>query len=91
MLLWAMIACLLFSVIRIIKGPSVWDRLLGMNLVSTKIILIIAAFASYSGYSYLLDFAIIYALTGFISTIFISKFLSEHKNVYDREEEPHAD
>ena len=72
------LAFVLLCILRALKGPSIWDRLLGINLVSTKLIIIIAAFASYSGLTYLLDFALIYALTGFICTIFISTFLLEY-------------
>ena len=67
---------LFLSAIRNFKG-SIWDYLLGMNLISTKVILIIVIFAANTGLEYLLDFAIIYALTGFICTIFIASFMSE--------------
>ena len=63
--------------IRVIYGPSVWDRLLGLNLIASKIIIIIIFFASINEMTFLLDFAIIYALSGFIGTIFIALFLSE--------------
>jgi len=63
--------------IRVIVGPSVWDRLLGMNLIASKIIVIIVLFASINNAAFLLDFAIIYALSGFIGTIFIAMFASE--------------
>ena len=76
-ILWIVVSFLLFSVARSIKGPSVWDRMLGMNLISTKVIIIIIVFASSQGIAYLLDFAIIYTLTGFIGTIFISSFIAE--------------
>ena len=62
-----------------VRGPSIWDRLLGMNLIATKTIMIIALFASINGITFLLDFAIIYALFGFIGTIFIALFLSKYK------------
>ena len=74
--LWIMLAFLFFYIITVIKGPSIWDRLLGMNLIATKIIIIIVIFASVSDIGYLLDFAIIYALSGFIGTIFLALFLS---------------
>lgn len=77
--LWALLVCLVFYLVRTIKGPSVWDRLLGMNLVSTKIITMIAVFASINGAGYILDFAIIYALSGFIGTIFVALFLMERQ------------
>ena len=63
--------------IRVAIGPSVWDRLLGVNLISAKIIIIIILYSSITGMTFLLDFAIIYALSGFIGTIFIALFLSE--------------
>lgn len=71
--------------IRVAIGPSVWDRLLGMNLISLKIIVIIILYASISGMTFLLDFAIIYALSGFIGTIFIALFLSERNMRKGRE------
>jgi multisubunit Na+/H+ antiporter MnhF subunit len=58
-----------------------------MNLVATKIIVIIMVFASIYETTFLLDFAIIYALSGFIGTIFITLFLSErNKRKMERED-----
>jgi len=70
-----------------VKGPSRWDRLLVMNLASNKIIVIIIVFASLSGTTFLLDFAIIYALSGFIGTIFLALFLSERREGKKQEDE----
>jgi len=78
-ILWVMFVLLALYLIRVLKGPTIWDRLLGMNLISTKIIVVIIVFASLRGTTFLLDFAIVYALMGFISTIFIALFLSERK------------
>lgn len=66
--------------IRVAIGPSVWDRLLGMNLIASKIIVIILLYASINNSTLLLDVAMIYALSGFIGTIFIALFLSERKS-----------
>ena len=73
--LWIMSAYLLLYFVRAVRGPSIWDRLLGMNLISTKIIIIVIFFASVHETAYLLDFAIIYALFGFIGVIFVALFL----------------
>jgi len=62
---------------RTIEGPSIWNRLLGMNLISTKIILMIVIFASMKNTTYFLDFAIIYAICGFIGVIFLANFMSD--------------
>jgi multicomponent Na+:H+ antiporter subunit F len=61
---------------RAYKGPSVWDRLLSLNLVSTKIFLIVILYASHTEMSFLLDIAIVCALLGFLSIVFISLFFS---------------
>lgn len=77
--LWIMFILLGLYLVRIFKGPTIWDRLLGMNLITSKVIVIIIVFAYLGDITYLLDFAIVYALMGFISTIFIALFLSERK------------
>jgi len=76
-IVWVLSVFLIVYLICIIRGPSVWDRLLGMNLLSIKIVMVIAVYASYSNITYLLDFAIIYALFGFIGVIFIALFVLE--------------
>ena len=74
--------------IRVAIGPSVWDRLLGMNLIASKIILIIIFFSAVMEVDFLLDFAIIYALSGFIGTIFIALFLVERDLTKTEEDKP---
>ena len=74
-ILWIMLVLMSLCMIRIVRGPSVWDRFLGLNLVSSKIIIIIVILASFHEAAYLLDFAIVYVLLGFISTIFTARFL----------------
>lgn len=76
-ILGIMLGLLTPYLIRVIRGPSVWDRLLGMNLILSKTIIIIIVFATIFETTFLLDFAIIYALSGFIGTIFLALFLSQ--------------
>ena len=63
------------SAIRAVLGPTIWDRLLGLNLVSSKITMLIVLYAILTEQTYILDTAIVYALLGFISMIFISRFI----------------
>ncbi|MCL1882425.1 MAG: monovalent cation/H+ antiporter complex subunit F [Defluviitaleaceae bacterium] len=72
---WPLFALLLTYIVRAIIGPTAWDRLLAMNLISTKIIVIIIVISSYRDLAFLLDFAIVYTLSGFICTIFLALFL----------------
>ena len=74
---WILFAYMFLFFIRTVKGPTIWDRLLGMCLISVKVIIIIIALASIYDMAYLLDYAIIYTLFGFISVIFITFFIQD--------------
>ena len=67
-------ACLPFYFSRVISGPSVWDRLHALNLITVKVLLFIVLYASHLNASYLLDIAIVFALLGFISIVFTALF-----------------
>ena len=75
--IWVMLICLSVYAFLLIVGPSVWDRLLAMNIMGTKIIVLIIVYASISNADFYLDFAIIYALSAFVGTIFVALFLAK--------------
>jgi len=68
-------AFMIIYLVRVLIGPSIWDRLVGFSLISSKIILLIVVYASIMEINYYLDFAIAYALLGFICISFITIFL----------------
>lgn len=70
-----------FSIIMILNGPTIWNRLLGLNLVSTKIIILMILFAVMFDLSYVLDIAIAYTLLGFIGIIFIARFVRRREKI----------
>ena len=70
------VAALLTS-LRILTGPTVWDRLLGFNLLSSKLIVLIVMCAILFEKNFLLDIALTYALLGFVSIMFISRFVRD--------------
>ena len=57
-------------------GPTVFDRVLAVNSVGTKTVLLIAVLGFLTGRPDFLDIAIVYALINFIGTIAVSKFVS---------------
>jgi multicomponent Na+:H+ antiporter subunit F len=67
------------GVLRILVGPTVWDRLLGLGLISSKIVVAIAVFAYALQRTFLLDIAIIYSLLGFIASVLIARFIEERR------------
>jgi multicomponent Na+:H+ antiporter subunit F len=67
---------------RVIFGPTPWDRLTAVNLISSKVVMIMVAAAVFFERRIYLDVALVYAIIGFVSIIAISKFLeSEDKNI----------
>ncbi len=70
-------AAMVFTTVKILVGPTVWDRLLAFNLLSSKLIMIIVMCAIIFEKHYLLDIAITYALLGFVSTLFIARFVKD--------------
>ena len=72
---------IMITALRIYIGPTVWDRLLGFNLVLSKILMLIVLYSVVMEKSYLLDIALTYALIGFVSTLFIARFLKDRGKI----------
>jgi len=60
---------------RVIFGPTPWDRLIAVNLISSKVVIIMVATAVFFKRSIYMDVALVYAVIGFVSIIAICKFL----------------
>lgn len=65
----------LFLLVFIVIGPSIWDRILAYNVFSSIIILLMMLYSTLHDRSYLLDIVIVFTLLGFISIVFISRFV----------------
>lgn len=55
-------------------GPTVYDRVLAMNMFGTKTVLIIAVAGFLSGRPEFLDLSLVYAMINFIGTLAVLKF-----------------
>ncbi len=67
----------IFSAVRLFIGPSLWDRLLSLSLISSKIIIIIILTAFMAESTFYLDIALVLALLGFVGTTSLSAFLKK--------------
>jgi multicomponent Na+:H+ antiporter subunit F len=65
----------IFSVIRMIMGPTIWDRLLTFNQLSTKIVASMVFFSLMTKQTFLLDIAIVYTVFSFVSSVLIARFV----------------
>jgi len=71
----ALILCSILALIRVIRGPTAPDRVVGVDTINTMVIVGMIAFGiAYREVIYI-DVAIVYALLSFISTLFIARYL----------------
>ena len=63
------------AIIRVVKGPTAPDRVVGLDTVNTIIIVGMVIFGVVARSVIYIDVAIVYALLSFISTLFIAKYL----------------
>lgn len=70
-----LVVAIILSFIRMLIGPKLWDRILMLNLISAKVVLIIAIYAIYMDSLTLLDIAISYGIIGFLTMTLLSKFI----------------
>ena len=75
----ATMAAVLFTMVlalaRAVLGPTVYDRILGVNMAGTKTVLLIAVLGFLTGRPEFLDLALIYVFLNFITTIAVLKFV----------------
>lgn len=70
----AMLAVMALALVRALAGPTVYDRILSVNVFGTKTVLLIAIMAFMSGRLDVLDIALAYALINFIGVVAVLRF-----------------
>jgi multicomponent Na+:H+ antiporter subunit F len=71
----AILLCVIMAIVRVIIGPTIPDRVVGVDTINTIVIVGMVVYgAAYEEVIYI-DVAIVYALLSFISTLFIAKYL----------------
>ncbi|TQV75622.1 pH regulation protein F [Aliikangiella marina] len=65
---------------RALKGPSVYDRVLAVNMFGTKTVLLLAVVAFFYGRPDFLDLALAYALINFVGILAVLEFFQSQRN-----------
>ena len=65
---------MILAIIRGIIGPTLYDRVLAVNMFGTKTVLLISLLGFVMGRPEFLDIAMVYALINFISVIAVLRF-----------------
>ena len=75
----AITIAVVMAIIRIIRGPTAPDRVVGLDTINTIVISSMVLFGAAYNQVIFIDVAIVYALLSFISTLFIAKYLEGGK------------
>lgn len=70
----AILVVMAVVLVRALVGPTVYDRILAVNMFGTKTVLLIALLSFITGRMDVLDIALAYALINFISVIAVLRF-----------------
>ena len=66
---------LILTFVRVVRGPSLPDRVVALELFSTTVVGLVGVYAIQTGVSNFLDAAIVIALMGFLAAIGFARFL----------------
>ena len=70
----AILVALTLGVVRALRGPTVFDRVLAANAIGTGAIMLLALLGFLTGRPEFLDIGILYALLNVIGTLAVLKF-----------------
>jgi len=71
----ALLLCSIMAIIRVIRGPTAPDRIVGLDTINTIVIVLMVVFGAAFNEVIYIDVAIVYALLSFVTTLFIAKYL----------------
>ncbi|KAF3361810.1 Monovalent cation/H+ antiporter subunit F [Chlamydiales bacterium STE3] len=70
---------LFFGVVRLLKGPSILNRIIAFDAISVSIIGIIIIFSIEQRISYFLELILVFSLLGFVTTVALIDYLFRTK------------
>lgn len=71
----AIFATMGLALTRALKGPTIYDRILAVNVFGTKTVLVVALITYITGNADLIDVALVYALINFIAVVAVMKLV----------------
>lgn len=71
----ALLVIMAIALVRAFVGPSVYDRILAVNMFGTNTVLFLAVFGFLTGRPDFLDIALVYTLINFIGVIAVLRFV----------------
>lgn len=71
----AILLTMALALVRALKGPTVYDRIVAVNVFGTKTVLLVALITFVTGNYDLIDVALVYALINFIAVVAVMKLV----------------
>lgn len=71
---------MLFAFARLVRGPSLPDRVVALDLMATLVIGIVAVYSIATGQSAYLDVAVILALIAFLGTVAFAYYIQREES-----------
>jgi len=68
-----------FAFVRLVKGPSLPDRIVALDMMTVLIVSFCGLFALQSGDVAFIDVAIVLALIGFLATVALARFVERRQ------------
>jgi multicomponent Na+:H+ antiporter subunit F len=86
---FAILVVMILAIIRAIVGPTLYDRILAVNMFGTKTVLLLSILGFVMGRPEFLDIAIVYALINFITVVCVLRYSdsSELKHIAEESED----
>ena len=86
----ALLVAMVLAMCRALLGPTVYDRVLALNMFGTKTVLLLAIIAFLAGRPDFLDLALAYALINFIGVLAVLEFFRSRVERRRGQQEPGA-
>lgn len=83
----AILITMVLALIRALAGPTVYDRVLAVNMFGTKTVLLLAVTTFLYGRPDFLDLALTYALINFVGVLAVLEFFQSRPETQKREPE----
>ena len=76
----AILVTMVLALVRALLGPSVYDRVLAVNVFGTKTVLLLSAMAFLNGRPDFLDLALAYALINMVGILAVLEFFQSRSS-----------
>lgn len=75
-MVWFLLGSIGVSLVRVLIGPGIADRMVALNMVAAQILAILVIVAVQEGRTSFLDVALVYDIFGFIGTLALARYFS---------------